>query len=51
MRKKKNGSNPRKQIIEKNNLANLETWGHALEFNINEMISLEYQLKVVLKSG
>lgn len=48
---RKNGSNPRKQILEKNNEANLETWGHGLEFNINEMIGLEYQLKVILNSG
>lgn len=49
---RKNISKPRKQIIGKNDLAN--SWklgGHVLEFNINEMISLEYQLKVVLNSG
>ena len=48
---RKNGNNPRKQILEKNNEADLETWGHGLEFNINEMIGLEYQLKVILNSG
>lgn len=50
-KKDKNGSNPRKQITEKKFSKLLETWEHALEFNINKMISLEYQLKVVLNSG
>lgn len=40
-----NRQRKRKQFSKLGNL------GTRLEFNINEMISLEYQLKVVLKSG
>lgn len=47
----KNWSDSREQITDKNSPENLETWGHALEFIINEMISLDYQLKVILNSG
>lgn len=36
----------------KNQLSKLsETGVHVLEFNINKMIGLEYQLKVILNSG